>query len=109
MSATRVCDLTGLQALAELMFEARMKKVKVVIINEPGVIRDQLIHFGIKNDHSSLEVDLDEYLAQSELPTIGGSVALYSPLTKEKDVEAQTSETIDASSIEMTPKNPSDE
>lgn len=108
LSLTRFCDLTGLQALAEIMFEARVKGVKAVVINEADVVRQQIIHFGIVNDVSSDDVDLDAYLAQCQLPTIGGNNKKEEEEDKEKEKEQEKevdleANVVDASSIELTP------
>lgn len=63
----RVLDLTGMQCLAEIMHEARVKKVKCVVFNETPEVCQLLTAFGIKNDASSRHVDLDEYISKSSI------------------------------------------
>jgi len=112
LTHVHVCDLTGMQCLAEIMHETRIKKVKCVIINESDKMREELSAFHIVNDSSSLEVDLEDYLAQSKMPQKDGhghghghgqtlkEAEKENDKEMEKDLEAQV---VDASAIELTP------
>lgn len=73
MEFTRVVDITGLQALAEMLSEARDKGVKGVIINVDKTLVSQFIKYGIKNDSSTPIVNLDRYLCLSTLDVMDAS------------------------------------
>lgn len=66
-SSVTVMDTTGLNSLQEAMHEARKLKSVVVIIKSRRHITASLHKFGIYNDASTPDVNLDEYLALSEL------------------------------------------
>jgi MFS superfamily sulfate permease-like transporter len=66
-SAVRVLDITGLQTLSEIMAEARAKGVHVVAFNIKESLVEEMTKFGITNDASTPEANLDEYLKQSQL------------------------------------------
>ena len=62
-SSVTVMDTTGLNSLQEAMHEARKLKSVVVIIKSRRHITASLHKFGIYNDASTPDVNLDEYLA----------------------------------------------
>ena len=61
-SSVTVIDVTGLAFLKESMDEARKFKSLVVIIKARRHITAALSKFGIYNDASTADVNLDEYL-----------------------------------------------
>ena len=68
LSYTMLIDFSGLYALREICDEARVKNIKVVIINEQSHLIEPLKKFGIENDDSNIYVDLNKYLMKSSLP-----------------------------------------
>lgn len=68
LSIVRVVDITGIETIKEIIHEARLKGILVVVINASSFVESQLERCNIKNDASTDLINLDEYLLQSNLP-----------------------------------------
>ena len=71
MSLVKIIDLTGVQTLSEILFEARTKNIKLVIINVRPDILPYLLASNIRNNApASGDSSLDEFLVLSPLAAI---------------------------------------
>jgi len=61
----RIIDLTAMLRLEEMTRNARAKKVKVVFFNVSDAVAASFNKFGLRNDRSSRDLNLDEFLAQA--------------------------------------------
>jgi MFS superfamily sulfate permease-like transporter len=68
-STVRQIDITGMKVIDETLSEGRTRGVRFVLFNIHPEIAAVLAKFGVKNDESTKEVNLDKYLALSTLPT----------------------------------------
>jgi MFS superfamily sulfate permease-like transporter len=66
-SICRLIDLTGLKVISEVLHEGRGKNVKFVLFNVHPELVPQFTKFGIVNDSSTKQINLDIYLAMSDL------------------------------------------
>ena len=71
LSNARVIDVTGLIALKESTEDLRAKKILVVVTNATKAIEKSIVKFGIVNDASTEDVNLEEFLDNAgEIPKI---------------------------------------
>jgi len=68
-SMVRQTDITGMKVILETLEEGRTRGVRFVIFNIHPELAPQLKKYGIVNDESTKQVNLDKYLALSTLPT----------------------------------------
>jgi MFS superfamily sulfate permease-like transporter len=81
MAMVRLIDLTGIQALVEVIEDCRKKGILVVITYAHDDIQRALAKMGVENDSSTEEVNLDEYLAHKGaalLPVVAGGGSSHS-------------------------------
>jgi len=89
MTAVRVLDLTGLEEIAECARDARIKGIKFVAYN---ILSDEVYQmmtkFGIKNNRSTEDINLEHYLALSTLSQLAldetNSVKLHDAIEEDE-------------------------
>jgi len=69
LAAVRLIDITGFHAFKEIFQAGRAKGIKYVLYNVRDVLKHPLEKFGLYNDDSSLEVNLELYQSQSAIHT----------------------------------------
>jgi MFS superfamily sulfate permease-like transporter len=109
LSIVRVVDITGIETFKEIIHEARLKGILIVIINANSFLERILERCNIKNDCSTNLINLDEYLILSNLPirTVNNNQNLSDP-SNPIDLEVQTNH-FDLQDIDLEQNNDVDE
>lgn len=80
-----VIDVTGLMTLTELCRETRQLGVLVVIVKSRPHITRAMAKFGLYNDSSTAEVNLDRFILASDLPEKANAIHSYDQYKGPKD------------------------
>ena len=103
MSMVKIIDLTGTQTLSEIVNEAKIAKIAIVLINiERSNVKEALVKSGIRNYNNQIgSIAISEYLQQSPLPTISEDA----PKVENKKIE-EAAKDVGEISVEMTNVKP---
>jgi len=85
-SGVNILDFSGQTAIVEAVYEARKLSVRIVIIKSRPHITYDLIKRGIYNDASTPDLNLDDYLYFSDLPTKNRDGSLYHVANKANEL-----------------------
>ena len=66
-SQVHLVDITGLHSIAELCADARGNGILVAIVNTSTHVTQKMVKFGITSDISNENVNIDEYVIQSNM------------------------------------------